>query len=608
MAETAKKSSDNHQNKNQPDMPDIMNIMAEVFEQTKPLVENFIDIYNFDYSEDSLDPMHLYDAYMEFMNHLLSDPEKLMDMQLKYWQDWTELCQKSASRYANINGDNTAPLYSPDKGDRRFRSEAWKENALFDFIKQSYLLTSKWMEEAVRGTDGIDSDTRTKVEYFTRQFINAISPSNFLFTNPDAIQATLDSGGENLVKGMENLLRDLKRGHGKLKISTTDYDAFEVGQNLAITKGSVIYQNDLMQLIQYEALTDKVHKRPLLIIPPWINKYYILDMREDNSFIRWLLEQGHNVFVISWVNPDNKLAKKRFEDYMSEGVLKAMEQIEKVTEQPDCNALGYCLGGTLLAITLSWLAAKNKGEKIASATFLTSLTDFENSGEIKLFMDDCQLALIDKDMAEKGVLKGDVMRNTFSMLRSNDLIWSFVVNNYLMGQELFPFDLLYWNEDATNMPAAMHSFYIRKLYKENLLAVPDGITMHGTPINLGKVKTPCYVLSAQEDHIAPWKATYALTQLISGNATFTLAASGHVAGVVNPPSANKYHYMVSENTPEDPEEWMLNSTQHSGSWWPHWNNWENDFTGEKVSARKIGGNALKPIESAPGSYVKRKSD
>ncbi|HRQ61769.1 MAG TPA: alpha/beta fold hydrolase, partial [Alphaproteobacteria bacterium] len=384
---------------------------------------------------------------------------------------------------------------------------------------------------------------------------------------------------------------------------TTDYKAFKIGENIATADGAVVYRNDLMELLQFAPSTKEVSKRPLLIVPPWINKYYILDLKPENSFIQWAVNQGHTVFCISWVNPDKKLAEKRFEDYMQEGVLAALSAIEKITGEPDVNAIGYCLGGTLLTITLAYLAEQKQSSKIASATFFTTLIDFENAGEMKLFMDDAQLELMNKEMAEKGVLQGKELQRSFSLLRANDLIWSFVVNNYLMGKEPFPFDLLYWNDDSTNMPAAMHSFYLRKLYRDNLLIQSGGILMNGKPIDITKIKTPAYFLSTREDDIAPWKATYAGPHHFGGPVSFTLAASGHTAGVVNHPDRKKYCYWTNSKLPAKPDEWTKSAKEHEGSWWPHWQKWIGDFSGGKVSARAI----KNPLDKAPGRYVRLKS-
>ena len=582
-------------------------VLFDVFQKAQPLLKEMIEKGGVDTTEMMKDPLDLRPAYTEFLQQLYADPQKLMSMQMRFWQNWLDLWQDTTQRF--VSGTDSDDIYKPETGDKRFRNPAWDQNPLFDFIKQSYLLTGKWLQEVVHQTEGLDEDTRRKVDFYTRQYINAIAPTNFLMTNPEVLQETIDTHGENLIRGLENLLEDIQRGHGELKISTTNYDVFKLGENIATTPGKVIYQNDLMQLIQYEATTKDVFKKPLLIVPPWINKFYILDLRPDNSLIRWMVEQGHTVFTISWVNPDRDLAKKRFEDYMHEGVLEALNQVQKATGEPDCNVMSYCLGGTLLSVTLAWLAAQGKQDQIASATFLTTLVDFEQAGDMKLFMDESQIKLMDREMVEKGFLPASHLKKTFSMLRANDLIWSFVINNYLMGREPFPFDLLYWNDDATNMPAAMHSFYMRKCYGDNLLPVPEGVTMNGTPIDMHKVKTPAFLLSTKEDHIAPWKATYATTQLFQGPVHFTLAASGHVAGVVNPPQANKYCYWSGGTQhPSDPEEWLASAKQADGSWWTHWQKWIQDYAGKKVTARKCGGKKLKPIEDAPGSYVKMKSD
>lgn len=606
MAKEAKKKS-REENENHAGMVDpvmLGNILLDISQKARPLIQKYFENADFDFSPSHLDPMHINQAYAEFLGRVIDNPQHYAELQVKYWQDWVNLWQESAKRFM---GDKAHQVVQPEKGDKRFRAPVWQESAIFDFIKQSYLLTSHWAEEVIHDTEGMNEKTKQKLEFATKQYMDALAPTNFLLTNPEVLQETIDTGGENLLRGLENLIEDLERGQGELQISTTKYEAFKLGKNIATTPGKVVYQNDLMQLIQYEAQTDEVFKRPLVIVPPWINKYYILDLRPENSFIDWLVKQGHTVFVISWVNPSHKLATKRFEDYMEEGVLAALEQTEKITGEKTHNIIGYCLGGTLLATTLAWMEKHNKANKVASATFLTTLVDFELAGDLKLFIDEDQVNALDKSMEKRGFLEADHLRRTFSLIRARDMIWSFVVNNYLMGREPFPFDLLYWNDDATNMPAAMHRFYIRKLYLENCLSKPGGVTMNGTPIDIGKIKTPAYFLSTKEDHIAPWKATYATTQLIGGHATFTLAASGHVAGVVNPPANNKYCYWSASKTPKDPEQWLDDAKHHDGSWWPHWQKWIRKYTGEKVKARKIGGSKLKPIENAPGKYVKMKA-
>jgi polyhydroxyalkanoate synthase len=446
------------------------------------------------------------------------------------------------------------------------------------------------------------------VEFYTRQYIDAISPSNFLLTNPEVLRETVASGGQNLVKGLNNLLEDVARGGGgEVRMRMTDESAFKLGVNIATTPGKVVFQNDLIQLIQYYPAKGPVFRRPLLVIPPWINKYYILDLREKNSYIKWAIEQGHTVFVISWVNPDKKLAHKGFDDYLAEGMLAALDAIEKATGEREVNAVGYCLGGTLLACTLGYLAGK-KDARIVSATFFASLIDFEEGGELEVFIDEQQVAALEKRMNERGYLEGSEMATTFNMLRANDLIWSFVVNNYLLGRDPFPFDLLYWNSDSTRMPAAMHSYYLRNLYLKNLLAKPGGITLGGVPIDLNRVKTPLYFVSTQEDHIAPWRSTYAGAKLFPGPVRFVLGGSGHIAGIVNPPAANKYSFWTNPRLPGDPEQWLKGASQHPGSWWTDWAGWIAQHGGDKVPERIPGKGKLKAIEDAPGSYAKMRAD
>ncbi len=455
--------------------------------------------------------------------------------------------------------------------------------------------------------EGLDDTTKRKVDFFTRQYIDALAPSNFALTNPEVFRETITSGGQNLVRGLNNLLDDIKRGNGQLKISMTDTKAFELGVNIATTPGKVVYQNDLMQLIQYEPSTKKVAQRPLLVIPPWINKYYIMDLREKNSLIKWIVDQGVTVFVISWVNPDAKLKDKDFEDYLREGPLEALDVIAKATGETEVNALGYCLGGTLLAAALAYMAAK-KDKRIVSGTFMTSLVDFVRTGELEVFIDEDQVASLERKMSERGFLEGGEMATTFNMLRSNDLIWSFVINNYLMGRDPFPFDLLHWNQDATRMPATMHSYYLRNMYMKNLLREPGGITLLGVPIDLSKIGVPVYFASAIEDHIAPWKATYSGPKLVSGKARFVLSGSGHIAGMINPPAANKYGYWVNDKLPATGDAWLAGAKQHDGSWWVDWAKWLSAHRGKEVAPRVPGKGKLKVIEAAPGTYARIRAD
>jgi polyhydroxyalkanoate synthase len=534
---------------------------------------------------------------------MMSDPSKLVQAQLSLWNDYMTLWQRTAQRFL---GGIAEPLIEAAPEDRRFRDQAWSDNSLFDFIKQSYLLTARCIQGAVKDVEGLDERTARKVDFYTRQFVDAIAPSNFVMTNPEVLRATLESRGENLLNGLKNLLDDLERGKGRLAITMTDMTAFKIGENVATTPGKVVYQNDLIQLLQYTPTTETVKQRPLLIIPPWINKFYILDLRPRNSFIRWAVEQGHTVFVISWVNPDERLSAKSFEDYMREGPLAALDAMEQATGEREANVIGYCLGGTLLAATLSYLTAK-RDQRVKSATYLVTMVDFAEAGELSVFIDEEQLRALEERMDKKGYLEARDMHTTFNMLRANDLIWSFVVNNYLLGKSPFPFDLLYWNADSTRMPAAMHSFYLRRMYQENLLAKPGGITLGGVPIDLRKIKTPAFMLSTREDHIAPWRSTYAATQLYAGPVKFTLSASGHIAGVVNPPGS-KYGHWENDNNPPTPEEWLAGATQYAESWWPAWEQWIAKYAGGEVPARQPGDGKLTPLEDAPGSYVKVRAE
>jgi len=586
-----------------PDPVEWSKAMNRVAEQGQRMVRDFLNHQAADGSIGMSDPLNIGTAFFEMATRMMTDPAKLFQNQMSLWQDYLNLWQTATRRFL---GDSATPVVTPAPEDRRFKDSAWEENVVFDFIKQSYLLSARWMQNNARGVDGMDDKTARKVDFYTRQFVDAMAPSNFLLTNPQVLRTTLESGGENLLKGLKNLLDDLERGKGQLSIRMTDLDAFKIGENIAVTPGQVVYQNDLMQLIQYNPTTEQVYKRPLLIIPPWINKFYILDLREKNSFIKWAVDQGLTVFVISWVNPDAKLAAKSFEDYMHEGPLAALDAIEKATGEKDANVIGYCLGGTLLASTLSFMAAK-KDKRFSSATYFTTMVDFTEAGELSVFIDEEQLDALENRMNKTGYLDGSAMATTFNMLRANDLIWSFVVNNYLLGKDPFPFDLLYWNSDSTRMPAAMHSFYLRKMYQENLLIQPGGITLGGQPIDLRKVKTPSFILSTREDHIAPWTSTYAATQLYSGPVKFVLSASGHIAGVVNPPVGSKYCHWVNDKLPATPDDWMANSQEMAGSWWPTWLEWLKSYAGEMVPARLPGSGDLKIIEAAPGSYVKVKN-
>jgi poly[(R)-3-hydroxyalkanoate] polymerase subunit PhaC len=582
--------------------------IAEIAEKSRRLVADFLarqgGAGGVEDGVGMANPAAIGAAFFEMTARLMADPAKLVEAQAALWQDYARLWQQTATRF--LGGEAEPPLAEPMPEDRRFRDQAWSDNAVFDFIKQSYLMTARWLQGQVKNVEGLDERTARKVDFYTRQFVDAMAPSNFVLTNPEVLRATIESRGENLLAGLQNLLADLERGKGRLQISMTDMAAFKIGDNVATTPGKVVYQNDLMQLIQYAPTTDKVKRRPLLIIPPWINKFYILDLRPRNSFIAWAVAQGHTVFVISWVNPDARLAAKTFDDYMRDGPLAALDAMRAATGEREANVIGYCLGGTLLAATLAYMAAK-RDNRVKSATYLVTMVDFKEAGELSVFIDEEQLQALETRMEKKGYLEAHDMHTTFNMLRANDLIWSFVVNNYLLGKSPFPFDLLYWNADSTRMPAAMHSFYLRKMYQENLLVQPGGITLGGMPIDLRKVKTPAFLLSTREDHIAPWRSTYAATQLYSGPVKFVLSASGHIAGVVNPPGSKYGHYENDQNPPTA-EEWLQGATEHPDSWWPLWEKWIARYAGGEVKARTPGDAKLKPIEDAPGSYVKVRAE
>ena len=543
-------------------------------------------------------------AFLELAAQMMANPVKLAESQMTLWWDYMTLWQTS---FMKMMGAPATPVAAPLKGDKRFKHEDWEQHVLFDFVKQSYLITARWMHGQVANVEGLDDKTRRKVDFYTRQYIDALAPSNFALTNPEVFRETIASGGQNLVKGLHNLLDDIERGNGQLKISMTDPKAFELGVNIATTPGKVVFRNALIELIQYNPTTEKVGKRPLLIIPPWINKFYILDLREKNSFIKWCVDQGMTTFVVSWVNPDAKLADAGFDRYLADGTLAALDAIEAATGEKEINAVGYCLGGTLLAATLGYMAA-HKDKRIASATFMTSLVDFRATGELEVFIDDEQVASLERKMEERGYLEGSEMANTFNMLRANDLIWSFVINNYLLGRDPFPFDLLHWNSDSTRMPARMHSFYLRNMYMKNALAKPGGVTLLDTKIDLTKVTVPTYFVSAIEDHIAPWKATYYGPKALGGKEKFVLSGSGHIAGMVNPPAANKYCYWTNPQLPDTPDEWLASAKQHEGSWWTDWRAWVGEHLGKDVPARVPGKGKLKALADAPGTYVKMRAD
>ncbi|OPX55800.1 polyhydroxyalkanoate synthase [Oceanospirillum multiglobuliferum] len=546
------------------------------------------------------------ESFQKMAEQIAVNPMVVYEEQMNLWKSQIQLWQNATRQ---LLGETVDPVIEPARDDRRFTDAEWVENSLFDFIKQSYLLFSRSMFNMVHNVEGLSDHSRQTVDFYARQYINAMSPSNFVATNPEVLRRTIETKGRNLIQGMEQLVEDLKSSRDGLNVSMTDARAFTMGVNVATTPGEVVYQNDLMQLIQYKPSTEKAFKTPLLIVPPWINKYYILDLRPGNSLVKWLVEQGHTVFIISWVNPGPKLRDKSFENYMLEGPLAAIDAIEQATGEKEVNLISYCIGGTLTASTLAYMAANND-KRVKSATYMATLQDFTDPGEIGVFINESSLKGIEKQLDRDGYLDGRAMSFSFNLLRENDLFWSFFINNYLKGERPTAFDLLYWNTDSTNMPAAMHKFYLRNMYLENNLIKPGGISLNGTPIDLTKIETPVYFVSTIQDHIAKWTATYKGAQAHSGPVKFVLAGSGHIAGVVNPPDKKKYGFWTNDTLAETPDAWFAGAEKHEGSWWPNWQDWvtSNQYADPKamVAAREPGKGKLKVIEAAPGSYAAKK--
>ncbi len=591
--------------------PEIANMSQQIMNialRSQKIIGSFLERkQEMEDKKPSKDPAHLGEAFTDFMEHLCAKPDICLEANTNFWQDYVRLLQNTLQR---AQGKEVESVINPEAEDRRFKDKDWQQNWVFDYIKESYLLSSRWAYTLVDNVKDLDPLVHHKVTFYTRQIIDALSPSNFWMMNPEVLRTTIETNGENLIKGMQNMLDDIERGNGQLKIKMSDSSAFTFGENIAATKGKIVFQNDLFQLIQYAPLTETVHKTPLLIVPPWINKYYILDLKPENSMVRYLVEQGHTVFCISWANPTEKHASISFEDYMMLGPVTAATEVSKITGEDKINCAGYCIGGTLLACMMGWLASvgdkKPEGmPEIASTTYLVSLIDFSQPGDLGVFIDEEQIQLLENLMEDKGYLPGSTLATTFSMLRANDLIWSFVVNNYLMGKEPFPFDLLSWNADSTNMPAAMQSYYLRNMYMENNLIKPDVLKMKDVPIDLRKVKVPAFCVSTVEDHITLWRGTYTATQTYSGPVDFCLSGSGHIAGVVNSPAKEKYGYWTNSECPADPEDWLKSAEKHKGSWWPEWIKWLQPHAGEKVPARDPAMNE-NVIEDAPGSYVRVK--
>jgi polyhydroxyalkanoate synthase len=551
----------------------------------------------------SPDPFHVAPAMTDVMGQLAAQPDRMMRAQADLFSRYMDLWKSTARRMA---GETPAAVVEPGKGDKRFADPDWSDNPVFDVMKQSYLLTSNWLNGLIADVEGVDPLSKRRVEFFMKMLTDAFSPSNFLVSNPAALREVIATNGESLVKGMENFAGDLERGGGQLSISQTDFAPFKVGDNVATAPGKVIFQNELIQILQFDPTTEKVHEIPLLIFPPWINKYYILDLRPENSMIRWLTAQGFSVFVASWVNPDQRLAAKTMTDYMAEGIYAGTQAVLTQAKVSHVNAVGYCIGGTLLSCALAHMAAMGV-EPITSATFFAAQQDFSEAGDLLLFADDEWINDVEKKMDEGGgVLSGQTMADTFNALRANDLIWSFFVNNYLMGKEPKPFDLLFWNADQTRMPKVLHLFYLREFYRDNKLAKGE-LVLGGERLDLSKVKIPLYVQSSKEDHIAPFRSVYKGARLFGGKTRFMMAGSGHIAGVINAPVAHKYQHWTNDALPATVDEWIEGAEEHHGSWWENWAAWLAERSGPMIPARDPTKGPLKPIEDAPGSFVKVRS-
>ena len=551
-------------------------------------------------------PDGLQRSFGELGLRLLADPHRVAEAQARLWRDsfalWHNVLQ--SRREGRLK-----PLFPTPAGDRRFKDRAWSEEPGWTYLQQSYFLMGHWLMRLVDDTE-LDADTKRRVRFYTRQYLSAMAPSNFPLTNPEVVRRARETEGRSLLDGLRHFLDDLERGDGHLRIRTTDEAAFALGDNIAATPGKVVYRNELMELIQYAPSTATVHRRPLLLVPPWINKFYILDLQEKNSFVKYAVDQGFTVFLISWVNPTAELAARRFEDYLRAGPLAALAAIEQATGEREVNVLGFCIGGILTAALLSHLAATGD-DRVTAATFLATLFDFTDVGEIGVFVDERQVAAMERHTARTGFLEGRHMADMFSMLRENDLIWSFFVNNYLLGRTPAPFDLLYWNGDATRLPAAMLSDYLRAFYLDNALARPGTLTLLDTPIDTRRVTVPTYALATKEDHIAPWPSCLPVTGQFRGPVRFVLGGSGHIAGVINPPSRGKYGYWTRpDDAPPaaDTDAWLADATRHEGSWWPDWAAWLAAHAGDPVPARDPTRGGLAPLADAPGTYVRMRAD
>ncbi|MCB1386821.1 MAG: class I poly(R)-hydroxyalkanoic acid synthase [Nitratireductor sp.] len=534
-------------------------------------------------------------AAAAYYAEMMSRPEKIIEQQVQFWR-------KSLENFSNAQKILSEEGEAPKKGaDRRFKNPLWDSNPYFNFVREQYLLSSDTIQHAVDGLDDIDDKDKQRVQFFARQMVDLFSPSNFFGTNPDALEKALETNGQSLVDGLANLVRDLEANEGELQVTLADPKAFEVGGNIATSPGEVVFRNRMFELIQYAPLTEEVYKTPLVIFPPWINKFYILDLKEKNSFIRFAVSQGYTVFVVSWVNPDEAYRDVGIDTYAKEGALAAIDAVEKITGAKKMNAIGYCIGGTLLTITLAMMA-QAKDDRIKTATFFTTLTDFAEAGELGVFIDRDFLTAIEKEVDGRGYLDSFFMSRTFSFLRANDLVYAPAVRSYMMGEAAPAFDLLFWNGDSTNLPARMAKEYLRHLYQGNEL-VEGRFEIDGKKLDMGDIKLPVFAVATESDHIAPWKSSFAGMRRMSGDKTLVLSESGHIAGIVNPPAAQKYGYWLNPADCVDPDAWQKAAEHHAGSWWPHWSAWLAEQSGKKVPARLPGGEEFPALAPAPGTYV-----
>ncbi len=579
---------------------------SEVIDTTQKIWSKFLSAEPDEAMQSRPDPLNTMPAWTDLWRTAFDHPQEMATATLEYWSDQMELWRASSLKALGADNPPEPQLSHLAPAGKRFSHKEWSENAVFEYIKQSYLLTSGWLTDTVHSLPEMDPRERKKAEFYTRNFVEAMNPANFFALNPEVLEATLSEKGENLVRGLKMMLADIERGKGQLLIRQTDMDAFEVGRDMAVTKGKVVWQNDILQLIQYAPTTEKVYRVPLLIIPPWINKFYILDLNPKKSMVRWLVDQGHTVFVISWVNPDTRQKDETWDSYLQDGALAAIDKVLEECGTKTTHIASYCIGGTMAGSLMAYLG-KKRDKRVASATFFTAQLDFEDAGELQVFVDDQTISLVDDEM-EKGFLPAQKMAMAFNMLRSGDLIWSYVVNNYMLGKDPFPFDLLYWNADSTAMPAKVHHFYLETFYHLNAFAAGD-LSVLETPVQLSDIKGPVYHVATREDHIAPAASVYQGARMMTGaDVRLILSGSGHIAGVVNPPAAHKYQYWTNPDLSADTlEDWLHDAVETSGSWWPDWHDWLAEKSGRMVSARAPG-HVIGMVEDAPGSYVKVRFD